>query len=191
MAFFIIVIGAVAAVALLTGGSLSRIKELRFKHTWLVLVAVGLKIITGSSLRYTFHIADPLAPKLYMLSLALVALFVLLNLRLRGFAFIGLGLLGNLLAIFANGGHMPIKEEYFLLAASAEELARVEQGLAAFNYIPAGPDTKFYFLADIFAIPNVVVYSVGDIFIVLGGCIFVWCLLKDRTKSYFLKNMYY
>jgi hypothetical protein len=185
MAFVIVVIIA-AAVALLTGGRLSNLKNLQFKFTWLVLAAVALKIITNSSLRYTFGISDLLAPKLYMVSLGLVALFVLLNIRLKGLALIGLGLLSNLAAIFFNGGYMPLKREYFLLIATAEELEKINQGLPVYNYIATGPNTKLYYLSDIFLMPHWIfitkVFSVGDILITIGGCIFAWFYLKTPAK---------
>ena len=186
MAFVIVVI-AVAAVALLTGGRLSNLKNIQFKFSWLVLAAVALKIVTNSSLRYTLGISDPLAPKLYMLSLVLVAIFVILNIWLRGLALIGLGMVSNLTAIFFNGGYMPLKREYFLLIASAEELEKINQGLPAYNYIATGPDTMFYYLSDIFLMPHWIfitkVFSVGDILLTIGGCIFIWSVLKSSPSK--------
>ncbi|TEB08043.1 hypothetical protein Psch_01598 [Pelotomaculum schinkii] len=185
MAFVIVVLLA-AAVALLTGGRLSNLKNIQFRFPWLVLAAVALKIVTNSNLRYTLGISDLLAPKLYMLSLGLVVLFVILNIGLRGLALIGLGLLSNLAAIFFNGGYMPLKREYFMLIASAEELEKINQGLPAYNYIATGPQTKLYYLSDIFLMPHWIfitkVFSVGDVLITIGGCIFVWFFLKTPVK---------
>lgn len=196
MAFVIVVI-AVAIVALLTGGSLSNLKNLQFKFPWLVLVAVALKIITNSSLRYTLGISDQLAPKLYMVSLGLVALFVILNISLRGLALIGLGLISNLAAIFFNGGYMPLKREYFMLLASPGELEKINQGLPVYNYIATGPDTRLYYLSDIFQMPHWIfitkVFSVGDVLITLGGCIFIWHFLKTSAnkKNYVFRSIGY
>jgi hypothetical protein len=196
MAFVIVVIAA-AIVALLTGGRLSNLKNIQFRYTWLVLAAVALKIITNSALRYKLGISDLMAPKLYMLSLGLVAIFVILNIGLRGLTLIGLGLLSNLAAIFFNGGYMPLKREYFLLIASAEELEKINQGLPAYNYIATGPQTKLYYLSDIFLMPHWIfitkVFSVGDVLITIGGCIFVWFFLKnpDSKKEGILKSIGY
>jgi len=186
MAFVIVVIAA-AAVALLTGGRLSNLKNIQFKFTWLVLAAVALKITTNSNLHYTFGISDALAPKLYMLSLGLVALFIILNIGLRGLSLIGLGLFSNLAAIFLNGGYMPLKREYFMLIASAEELEKINQGLPAYNYIATGPQTKLYYLSDIFLMPHWIfitkVFSIGDVLITIGGCIFIWFFLKNPAPK--------
>lgn len=186
MAFAIVVIAA-AVVAMLTGGRLSNLKNLKFKFTWLVLAAVALKIITNSSLRHTLGISDLLAPKLYMASLGLVALFVILNINLKGLALIGAGLLSNLAAIFFNGGYMPLKREYFMLIATAEELEKINQGLPVYNYIATGPETKLYYLSDIFLMPHWIfitrVFSIGDVLITIGGCIFVWFYLKAPAQK--------
>lgn len=185
---FVIVVFLVATVALLTGGKLSNLKNLQFKFTWLVLAALALKIITNSNLRYALGISDLMAPKLYMLSLALVAIFVILNRWLRGLVFIGAGLVSNLIAIFFNGGYMPLKRELFMHIASPEELDKISQGLPAYNYIATGPDTMFYYLSDIFPMPHWIfitkVFSIGDVLITIGGCIFIWTLLKPaKVKS--------
>lgn len=187
MAFTIIVL-ICAAVALITGGSINNLKSIRFKYPWLVLAAVVIKLVTNSGFRHTLGLPDPLAPKLYILSLALVAVFVLLNLRLRGLVLIGLGLLSNLLVIYANSGYMPLKREYFEIIASPEELALIKQGLPAYNYVATGPDTVFYYLSDIFLMPHWIfitrVFSIGDVLITIGGCLFVWrCLKKPAGLS--------
>lgn len=187
MAFAIIVL-ICAAVALLTGGSINNLKNIRFRHSWLVLAAVVIKLVTNSGFRHTLGLPDPLAPKLYMVSLALVAVFVLLNLQLRGLALVGLGLLSNLLVIYANSGYMPLKREYFEMIATPEELELINQGLPAYNYIATGPDTAFYYLSDIFLMPHWIfitrVFSIGDVLITIGGCIFVWrCLKKPAGAS--------
>jgi hypothetical protein len=187
MAFSIIIL-IFAAIALITGGRIDNLKNIRFRYSWLVLAAVAIKLVTNSSFRHTLGIPDPLAPKLYMASLALVALFVVLNLQLRGLALIGLGLISNLLVIYANSGYMPLKREYFEIIASPEELELINQGLPAYNYIATGPDTMFYYLSDIFLMPHWIfitrVFSIGDVLITIGGCLFVWSYLKKPAGNY-------
>ena len=163
------------------------LKNIRFRHGWLVLTAVAIKLVTNSALRHTLGLPDFLAPKMYMASLALVALFVLLNLQLRGLVLVGLGLLSNLLVIYANSGYMPLKREYFEMIATPEELELINQGLPVYNYIPTGPDTAFYYLSDIFLMPHWIfitrVFSIGDVLITIGGCIFIWHYLKKPAGN--------
>lgn len=185
MAFAIVVL-AVAIVALFTGGRVDNLKMIQFRHAWLVLVAVAVKIITNSGYRYELGISDALAPKLYVLGLALIAVFLLLNIRLRGLALVALGFISNFLAIVFNAGYMPVKREHFMSFATAEEMDKILQGLPVFNHIATGPDTKLYYLTDIFLMPSGImitrVFSVGDVLLTLGSCIFVWAALKSGSS---------
>jgi len=184
---FVIVVTIVGIFALITGGKIQNIKNIRFRYSWLVFVAVAVKVITNSNLRFVLGIPNSLAPKLYVSSLVLVAVFVLFNVRLRGLALIGLGLVGNLTAIVSNSGYMPVKSEYFNIVASPEELEKINQGLTAFNYIPAGPHTKFYYLCDIFLMPHWVfvtkLFSIGDVIITIGGAIFIWTSIRSNISG--------
>lgn len=182
MAFVLIVL-ATALLALICGGRIRNLIHVKFRFAWLALIAVALKFATHTELRYTLGLTDSLALKGYMVSLFLIAVFLVLNIRLYGLAFIGLGFIGNALAIAFNGGYMPVKREYVGLIASAEDLEKINQGLPAFNYVATGPDTKFYYFSDIFLMPEWIsftkVFSIGDVFITLGGSIFIWYYLRS------------
>ncbi|MCL6634565.1 MAG: DUF5317 domain-containing protein [Peptococcaceae bacterium] len=186
MAFAIIIL-AVAALALLTGGKARNLKNIRFSHSWLVLLAVAIKVITNSGLRYVLGISDFVAPKLYISSLLLITIFILANIRLRGLLLVGAGLLSNLVAIVANAGYMPVKREYLIAFASPEELEKISQGLPVFNHIPTGAGTKFYYLTDIFLMPHWIlitkVFSIGDVLITAGAAIFVWTCLRPARPG--------
>lgn len=183
---FVIVVTIVGILAFITGGSINNLKNIRFKLSGLVLVALLIKIITNTDLRFSLGISDVIAPVLYTSSLALITLFIILNFRLRGLALVGLGLISNLLAIVANAGYMPVKREYLYLTATAGELDKINQGLPVFNYIATGPHTKLYYLSDIFLIPYGVfitkIFSIGDVLITIGGSIFIWTYLKSRSE---------
>lgn len=174
---FVTVIMIVGLSALITGGRIQNLKNIQFRHSWLVLVAVAIKIITHSNLRYVLGIPDSLAPKLYVGSLLLVAVFVLLNMHLRGLFLVGIGLISNLIAVIFNSGYMPVKSEYL----SAEELEKISQGLPVHNTIFTGPNSKFYFLSDILPIPHWII-SIGDVILTIGGAIFVWTSIRSNMS---------
>ncbi|MFA4884482.1 MAG: DUF5317 domain-containing protein [Desulfotomaculaceae bacterium] len=184
---FVIVVMIVGILALIAGGKIQNLKNIRFRYSWLVFIAVAIKIITNSSLRFVLGIPNPLAPKLYICSLVLVAVFVLFNLHLRGLILVGLGLVSNLTAIVFNAGYMPVKSEYLNIVATAEELEKINQGLPAFNYIPTGLHTKFYYLSDIFLMPHWVfitkLFSIGDVLITIGGAIFIWTSVRSMSVN--------
>lgn len=180
---FIIIIAVFAVLAILTGGSLSNLKNIRFKHAWLVFMAAAIKIITNSDLRYVIDKSGIIAPKLYMAALLLVLIFIFFNINIRGLFLVGLGLFSNFLAIVSNSGFMPVRRDYLVMTATPEEIEMINQGLPVYNHIASGPGTKFYFLSDIILMPEWVmitrVISVGDIILTIGGVIFIWTSLKN------------
>lgn len=178
---FVIVIIIVGLIALITGGKIQNLKNIQFRHSWLVLVAVAIKIITHSNLSFVLGIPDSLVPKLYVVSLLLVVVFVLLNIHLRGLSLVGLGLISNLIAIVFNSGYMPVKSEYLNIVASAEELEKINQGLPVHNTIFTGPNSKFYFLSDILPIPHWII-SIGDVILTIGGAVFIWTSIRSNMS---------
>ncbi|MEW6695919.1 MAG: DUF5317 domain-containing protein [Bacillota bacterium] len=180
---FALIVFLTLILALMTGGTLQNLKHINIRYSWLPVVAVTIKLVTHTSLRYTLSISDNLAVYLYIISLVLIAVFLLLNFRLRGFGLITVGFICNALAIGFNSGYMPVKREYLNLIATAEDLEKINQGLPAFNYVLTGPETKFYYLCDIFRMPDWIlvtrVYSIGDILLAIGGSIFVWHYMKS------------
>lgn len=183
---FVIIVSIVGILALITGGNIKNLKNIRFKLSGLVLVALLIKMVTNTDLRYSLGISDVIAPVLYSGSLALITIFIILNVRLRGLLLVGLGLISNLLAIVSNGGYMPVKSEYLYLTATAGEMDKLNQGLPVYNYIATGPHTKLYYLSDILLMPDGIlisrIFSIGDVLITIGGSIFVWTYFRAKSK---------
>lgn len=98
------------------------------------------------------------------------------SLHLPGMAWVGVGLLLNMLVIGANGGRMPVDAA---MAAWAG-LDGVEEALTAashFRHTLMDETTRLRFLGDIIPIPKPLprpgVASIGDLFIVVGLFILV------------------
>ncbi len=106
----------------------------------------------------------------HVLSYLLLAAFLLANRRLPGMWLVGAGFLANATVILANGGYMPASEEA-LRAAGRWSLLR-EAGGTYNNSSLIGPQTRLWFLADVFAIPAGLpfanVFSLGDVLLALG-----------------------
>jgi Family of unknown function (DUF5317) len=169
----LVILLPVIAVALLRGGTLANLIELRLRWTPLVLVALAVQLLIFTPFR-----KQPLipiwTPQLYMLSMALLTAWVALNWRIPGMALMALGLLSNFAAIAANGGYMPVAPES---ARYAGRLARyAAQGLpVANNSIATGDQVRLWLLTDILPIPAWLpfanVYSVGDVLLTVGGAL--------------------
>jgi predicted MFS family arabinose efflux permease len=158
-----IVLGVVLAVML--GGRPGRVTQVRFRHAWLVVVAILVQLGVA---------ADPagaLMPEqqhlVHLVSYGLLLLFAAANLALRPLIPVSVGLILNTIAIAANGGVMPVSGE--ALAAAG---------------IAAGPEAnvgarggELLFLGDVFALPAELpwanVFSIGDLLIALGGAGFI------------------
>jgi DHA3 family macrolide efflux protein-like MFS transporter len=158
------VVLAVATVPIF-GGRLGALAELRFRHTWALLGALGVQIVIVSVIpegHGPFHGAAHIG------SYLLAGLFVVGNRRLPGIWLIAMGGAMNLAAIAANGGVIPASPGALVTAGRA-----VSQ--AGFRNSAPLADPNLAFLGDIFALPPPFpfhnVFSVGDLCIALGAAV--------------------
>ena len=158
------VIGVLVALPL--GGRLRTLATIRLRWLWLAYVALVFQIAAfpGSSLPW--HTPDSAAVALWIASDMLLVAVVVRNVRLPGVALIAAGLGSNLLAVVANGGHMPALPRalagaglHYTRSMNSERMAH-----------PALP-----WLVDRWAAPHWIplanVFSVGDVAIAVGGFI--------------------
>lgn len=163
-------------ISLLFGGRLKLLGHVHVRHSYLILIALGIQIVAFSSWWATLPLWPWLKPLLYALSLALLVLTVWLNRSVAGFPLLGVGLLLNTAVILANGGHMPASLQALQAAGIATSQAAFEAGRTA-NSSVMGNSSPLWFLGDIFWVPQSLplanVFSIGDVFIALGAMWFV------------------
>jgi MFS family permease len=147
----------------LTGGSLRALADLRFRHTWLLVAALGTQV---------WLIARPGPQTVLLTTLELGAYplgvaFLWVNRDIPGFKIIALGAAMNFAAIAANGGIMPAADHAVALAGLPTDWG----GLYA-NSAPV-PHPSLLVLGDIFAVPSSLpyanVFSIGDLVVVIGA----------------------
>lgn len=152
--------------ALLPGSDLRRLGRLRWRHTWLVWLALADQVLVISVL------PDSQGPSAaaHLGSYVLAGLFVLLNHRSVGTLVIGAGGLLNLIAIAANGGVMPASPD-------ALEASGWRPSSGHFANSVAVEHPRLGFLGDVFATPSWLpvhsVFSIGDVVIVVGVALFL------------------
>ncbi len=170
-----VVISVVASLA--DGRDLSPLSRISFRCAWLILLGLGIQIPLFSPLWSALPHADALWSPAYLLSMALVAVFCVLNWRIPGIPLLTLGLLLNSAAILANGGAMPASLHALRLAGLASTPEEVAAAVSS-NSALASPGTPLWFLGDIWAIPQgfpfANVFSLGDVVLGLGGAWFVF-----------------
>jgi hypothetical protein len=164
------VIALVIVLALLRGGSLRNFAAIQLR--WLPLVIAGFAL---QLLIFTPHARSPLVAfatlPIYVLSLALLAIWVAANWRIPGMALIAIGLALNVVVIAANGGHMPVSPEGARLAGQYESLAADDPRTS--KHMLMEPDqVRLWLLSDILVVPRGVpgasVLSVGDLALTVG-----------------------
>jgi hypothetical protein len=162
-----VLVGVVAGLAL--GGSLGRLADLRLRAPALFPLAIGLQILAYPKGALPFAVSDRVATALWLASYVLLIAIAILNRRLVGFPVAAAGMLSNLVAVLANGGHMPA-----LQSAMADAGVRYD-GVYANSVAAASPHLAW--LVDRWGAPSFIplanVYSVGDVLLAVGAILVV------------------
>ena len=166
-----VIVGIVIVVALLRGGSLRNFGALRVRWLPLVFAALAVQLLIFTPFARVPPIAAAVVP-LYLLSMALLTLWVAANWRIPGMALMAAGLLMNLAAIVANGGHMPVSSASARYAGAITSY--VDRGeTVSNNSIVLDGQARLWLLTDIIAltkaIPFANVFSIGDVLLTIGA----------------------
>lgn len=175
-------------IGLVRGGKWQNLITFKFKKTWLVILAMVLQLAIFNPLWDKYVGAGIINNYLYVLSIAILVIFLLVNIDISGLRILGLGIVSNGVAIVANGGHMPSRLEALKRILPQETISQLQSGSAAYNVVLISDETKFSFLCDLFYIPNINVYSVGDILIALGAFITVQQIMLRREGVNVIKS---
>ncbi|MDE3024724.1 MAG: DUF5317 domain-containing protein [Acidobacteriota bacterium] len=163
-------------VALPFGGRLRALARVQLRWLGLAYVALAFQIAAfpGSSLPW--RTPDGAAVALWIASDALLVAVVVRNLRLPGVALVAAGLVSNLVAVLANGGHMPALPR--ALAGAGLHYARSMNSERMAH--PALP-----WLVDRWAAPHWIpfanIFSVGDVAIAAGGFVLALAVTGARV----------
>jgi hypothetical protein len=155
---------------LLRGGSLRSFAALPLRWIPLVIASFMLQLFLFAPFLHR-PLLDVAVEPLYVLSMAMVAVWVALNWRIPGMLLVALGLSTNLAAILANGGRMPVTAEN---AAIAGKMIYFTGSVTVSNnsQLMAPGDVRLWILTDILPLPKEFpfanVFSIGDILLVLG-----------------------
>jgi hypothetical protein len=166
----VIIVVAVVAVALLRGGTLRHFAALPIRRAPLAIAGFVLQPLAFLLLARISALAWATVP-IYLLSMALLCAWVLLNWRIPGMPLIAAGLLMNLLAVAANGGHMPVDPAAARLAGRYADLVGLDPLVSKHQLAVAG-QVRLWPLTDTIALPAALpfapVWSPGDIVLTAG-----------------------
>jgi Family of unknown function (DUF5317) len=173
----VLALAVVAAVAVgtLLGGRPGALADLPLRSMWLIVTAIALQAVAFPSDVLPWHTGDMVATWLWVASYGLLVSATVFNLHIRGMDFVAVGMGFNLIAILANGGHMPT-----LPAAAAA--AGFEDAVHANSQTMAHPHLAL--LVDRWAAPDWIplanVFSVGDVLLAIGAFAIVLPAMKVR-----------
>ena len=172
--FILYAVLAGLGLGLLTGGSPTRLGELRLR--WAPLIALGM---AAQLLLFSSPAGDalgPAPPLVYIASNLAVLLAVWRNLAIPGLWLVLAGGAANLVAIIANRGYMPVSPE--ALAAMGRLPREGYSNSRLVDGVVLGP------LTDLFAMPTWVpmanVFSLGDVLIGTGTAIAIVAVMHGR-----------
>ena len=162
----------------ISGGRLRYLSQKPFKNLLLVISAFFIQLVIFSDISFLKPLQNqPTAIViLHIFSYLLILAFIIINLKLPGVAFIGTGILLNAIVIILNKGHMPASIESLSSSSVGKYTDVLSQGESVNNSIAITSGTVLPWLGDIFAIPSYIpfsnVFSIGDIIIAIGICIY-------------------
>lgn len=155
-------------VALLLGGRLAHLAELRLRGLWLFFLAFGIQVVAFPFAFLPWTTGESTAKALWLVSYGCLLAAAVANRRILGAQVVALGMALNLAAILTNGGRMP---------ATPEAMEAAGLDFAVKHNSVASADPALPWLVDRFAAPDWMpltnVFSVGDVVIALGSVVLV------------------
>ena len=162
-------------LALLCGGRLGRVAELRLRGLWLFFLAFGIQVVAFPFAFLPWTTGEDAAKALWLVSYGCLLVAAVWNRRIIGAQIVALGMALNLVAILVNGGRMP---------ATPEAMQAAELDFAVRHNSVAAADPSLPWLVDRFAAPEWVpltnVFSVGDVVIAAGAFALVFAATGAR-----------
>jgi hypothetical protein len=159
--------------------------EVRIRSGVLALFALAIQAI---AIFVPFGDVDVLKRLLFVLSYAILAVFIVLNLPRPGFVIIGIGMVLNIMPIVSNGGLMPVTAENLAKVELSHRIEGREAGDAipySKNVLKVRDDVRFYKLSDRLTWNNPVffrLFSIGDVVIAAGLLVMLADLFLPRPQ---------
>jgi hypothetical protein len=170
-------------VGFLLKGNIKNIDVEKIKAPYLAVIAFSIEFILFTLVRKGLLSSGNITYILYLTQYILILLFIYKNRKDYSFLVIGIGIILNALAIFLNGGAMPVSPEAMVKAGIISSINEVKETMASSEglYIIQNSNTLLPFLGDVIPLKHFrhYVISIGDIFISIG---LIWYIIKEMKK---------
>ncbi len=172
MIFIYITLAAIIS-SLVIKGSVWNPLNTNFKWFYLVFIPFALELFVV--------LKDPgnLSGALTITAYLTLAIFCLMNWKIRGFPIVSVGEFLNSFVVIANGGRMPVSKHTLILAGLSPNLIDAK-------HVFMSSKTVFPFLGDIVPINFLNLHyasSVGDLFVYTGLFLLIYLNAEKRVKN--------
>ncbi len=182
MFLFFAVIAAALAVAVLIGGDVRRLAQLRVQHIELLFAALACKVAIALLGTAHSNAAVTVGRPLNVIGAVLLLAAVWFNRRLPGALIFGAGLTSNLIVILSFGGRMSV-----LLPSgfdpTSPALPLLRTGLDPLHVLLRHPQ-GLWFMGDVFTIPSLYghssLVSIGDLLMAAGVA---WLIIRWSQRA--------
>jgi hypothetical protein len=173
-------------IAIIVNHGVKGIEEKSVKGFYLIFIGFIIQLTIFNRQFASSKLAN-LMPSLYIISLFILILFLVLNLKYNGIKIALAGFLLNVATIVANKGYMPQDTDKLAAMGEFDKINMLNKFGTYYNGITMSARTHLNFLGDIiaptFLKPYGSVYSIGDIFILIGICIFIFEFIKFERNQ--------
>lgn len=174
-------------IGLIMGGNLKYLAQNNFQWKTLAVIAFLIQIIIFSDIPF-WKPSGGIIVFLHLISYITLLVFIFINIKAIGLIIIGAGIFLNALVIFINGGYMPTLAKNLLNTSMNRYAETISQGNAVHNSAEITRTTLLPWLGDIFYLPSWIplsnVFSIGDVIIAVGICIYFVFNMKLRKIHY-------
>lgn len=189
MFLFFAVIAAALAIAVVIGGDVRRLSQVRIRHIELLLAAFAVKVAVALLGATHSNTAVILARPLNVIGAILLLLVAWFNRKIPGALLFGAGLTSNLIVILTFGGRMPVLLPKDFDPNSAV-LALLRNGLDPLHVALSQPQ-GLWFLGDVFTTPGIgghySLVSIGDLIMAAG---IAFLIIRCSQRSARLRPAY-
>ena len=183
----VLAISTAFILAIIVNKTPKGIENKEVKGFYLIIIGFAIQIAIFNN-KFAQSKLNHLTPAFYILSLILLLIFLLVNIKeYWGIRITTLGFSLNLLAILANHGYMPQSIKQLQESGQIEKIKLLTKYGHFYNATLMSSKTKLNFLGDRILLSLFgkfkTVYSIGDIIIIIGIAFFVFELFKPTIKN--------
>lgn len=169
-----------SAVLVARKGKFSSLRRLRINGWYLLIFSAILQgLLSRGIIPISFHFITIVS------TYVLLILCLLLNIRRLSMKIILIGIILNFIIIALNGGYMPVSLD--ALGFAGYNLSTITSGILDTFHCVLTKDTLVPFLGDFIPIPEPYwfpqIWSVGDLFLMVGIFIFVQDLKQNSNSN--------